>query len=543
MSKQLPTINFINFNQTGTCISVATSRGFKIFNCDPFGKFYSEENGSYSIVEMLFSTSLLALVGSGDQPAFSPRRLQIINTKKHSMICEVTFPTSILSVKMNKSRLAVVLQERIYIYDISNMRLLHTLETHSNPEGLVTMSPCLERNYLAYPLHPQIIDSEIKTNATTNNIAIATGGRNVQGNYVLPNAKNPDDAVDDEDDNDDDDNNNNNNNNNTKDQIRQGQSVRRSSTNEEDMNEQRVHGNNISKNGDIIIFNLTTLQPLMVIEAHQGDIAALQISSDGTLLATASEKGTIIRVFNVETGVKLYQFRRGTYPTTIYSMCFDENNDFLAVTCSSKTVHVFKLGAKNILTSDKNEEDSNIEVEEDEIRNEVAENDDGDGTLGLDEDRVSLETLEDLNQIEPSRSKEPFVDASRKTMGRMIRNSSQKLSRRAAKTLGQIFPIKVTSILEPSRHFASLKLPIESSSNIKSITSIGSPIDIDLLDYPELFDQDNDITERKTSQTQLKVKMIPIRVISSEGSLYNYVLDPERGGDCLLLSQYSLLLA
>ena len=95
MSDSSPTINFINFNQTGTCISLGTSKGFKIFNCEPFGKFYSEDSGGYAIVEMLFSTSLLALVGIGDQPALSPRRLRIINTKKHSIICEVTFPTSI----------------------------------------------------------------------------------------------------------------------------------------------------------------------------------------------------------------------------------------------------------------------------------------------------------------------------------------------------------------------------------------------------------------------------------------------------------------
>lgn len=36
---------------------------------------------SIGIVEMLFCTSLVAIVGAGDQPAFSPRRLQIINTK------------------------------------------------------------------------------------------------------------------------------------------------------------------------------------------------------------------------------------------------------------------------------------------------------------------------------------------------------------------------------------------------------------------------------------------------------------------------------
>lgn len=115
---------------------------------------------------MLFCTSLVAVVGAGDQPASSPRRLQIINTKvrirdvtigslvdwsarawtnrtplmvvhyqRQSTICELTFPTSILSVKLNRKRLIVVLEDQIYVYDISNMKLLHTIETSPNPNG------------------------------------------------------------------------------------------------------------------------------------------------------------------------------------------------------------------------------------------------------------------------------------------------------------------------------------------------------------------------------------------------------------------------
>jgi hypothetical protein len=45
-----------------------------------FSNFYIDEGG-IGVVEMLFCTSLVALVGAGEQPAFSPRRLQISNTK------------------------------------------------------------------------------------------------------------------------------------------------------------------------------------------------------------------------------------------------------------------------------------------------------------------------------------------------------------------------------------------------------------------------------------------------------------------------------
>jgi len=51
------------------------------------------------------------------------------------MICELLFPSSILAVKLNRKSLVIVLEMEIYIYDISNMRLLHVIETTPNPEG------------------------------------------------------------------------------------------------------------------------------------------------------------------------------------------------------------------------------------------------------------------------------------------------------------------------------------------------------------------------------------------------------------------------
>lgn len=57
------------------------------------------------------------------------------DTQRQSMICELLFPSSIQAVKMNRKTLVIVLETEIYIYDISNMRLLHVIETMPNPEG------------------------------------------------------------------------------------------------------------------------------------------------------------------------------------------------------------------------------------------------------------------------------------------------------------------------------------------------------------------------------------------------------------------------
>ena len=39
-----------------------------------------------------------------------------------------------------------------------------------------------------------------------------------------------------------------------------------------------------------------------VIQAHESDVGALAVNADGTLIASASTKGTIIRIFSVEEG-------------------------------------------------------------------------------------------------------------------------------------------------------------------------------------------------------------------------------------------------
>ena len=51
------------------------------------------------------------------------------------MICKLLFPSSILAVKLNGKMLVIVLEIKIYIYDISNMKLIHVIETTPNPEG------------------------------------------------------------------------------------------------------------------------------------------------------------------------------------------------------------------------------------------------------------------------------------------------------------------------------------------------------------------------------------------------------------------------
>src|ERR1700721_1763349 len=94
--------------------------------------------------------------------------------------------------------------------------------------------------------------------------------------------------------------------------------------------------------GEVLVFDTLSLSPINIIPAHKTPIALLSLSPKGDILATASDKGTVIRVFSVPSGNKLYQFRRGSYPAHITSLTFNHNGEYLAVGSDTETVHIFK---------------------------------------------------------------------------------------------------------------------------------------------------------------------------------------------------------
>ena len=61
----------------------------------------------------------------------------------------------------------------------------------------------------------------------------------------------------------------------------------------------------------------------MQIPAHVNAISALCLNYKGTLLATASDKGTLIRIFSTDSGQPLNELRRGKERADINSLCFD----------------------------------------------------------------------------------------------------------------------------------------------------------------------------------------------------------------------------
>lgn len=192
--------------------------------------------------------------------------------KKRSEICEFKYPKHILNVVMNRSRLVVCLKDSIYIHNIQDMRLIHSIKKLSeNPNGLISLS---SKSCIAYPISREC--------------------------------------------------------------------------------------------GKIQLVDINKMQNGPLIEAHSSRVVIMKFSLCGEMLATASEKGTVIRVFSVASGQCLMEFRRSVKRyAQISSLNFSLCGNYITVSSNTETIHVFKLhkNVKDILEKERHEREQGINIE------------------------------------------------------------------------------------------------------------------------------------------------------------------------------------
>ncbi|XP_065921630.1 WD repeat domain phosphoinositide-interacting protein 2 isoform X1 [Magallana gigas] len=349
---------FVNFNQDCTSLAVGTRTGYKLFSLssvDKLEQIYDNESEDICIVERLFSSSLVAIVSLS-----SPRKLKVCHFKKGTEICNYSYSNSILAVRLNRQRLIVCLEESLYIHNIRDMKVLHTIrDTPPNPHGLCALSINNDNCFLAYPGSNQI--------------------------------------------------------------------------------------------GEVQIFDTINLRAVAMIPAHDNPLASLAFNAQGTKLATASEKGTVIRVFSIPDGQKMFEFRRGVKRcVSIYSMAFSADSLFLSASSNTETVHIFKLEVPKD-RSDSNRKDRPAEQEPQ-------------GWMGY--------------------------------FGQALKSSATYL------------PSQMTEMFNQGRAFATARLPNSGMHNVCALATI---------------------------------QKVPRQlVVSQDGYLYIYNLDPNEGGECMLLRQHRL---
>mmetsp|Transcript_10640 Transcript_10640/g.13890 ORF Transcript_10640/g.13890 Transcript_10640/m.13890 type:complete len:408 (+) Transcript_10640:279-1502(+) len=97
------------------------------------------------------------------------------------------------------------------------------------------------------------------------------------------------------------------------------------------------------KERGLINVELFDIQRQVIIPAHESELMALALNYDGTMVASASERGTLIRVFSTASGNMLHELRRGAERAIIHSICINPSSTYLACSSDKGTIHVFSL--------------------------------------------------------------------------------------------------------------------------------------------------------------------------------------------------------
>ena len=125
--------------------------------------------------------------------------------------------------------------------------------------------------------------------------------------------------------------------------------------------------------GKIQIKNYNKSRDILV-DAHEKNIAIITLAYNGDIMASATEMGTIIRIFDTDNGSLLKEVRRGKEKASIKYICFDESNILMAASSNRGTVYIWSV-ASNLKSSEENEKfkdkDNKIELSEKQENEEI----------------------------------------------------------------------------------------------------------------------------------------------------------------------------
>ncbi|RCK55828.1 SVP1-like protein 2 [Candida viswanathii] len=345
-STAIPRILCMNFNQDQGCFAISHEQGFLVYNTNPIelrvkrnfttpatsssttttpnnrsnstGSTESASStGSHnnththrqyksgsgiSHITMLHRTNYLALVGGGEKPRFPPNKLIIWDDLKRKTSLLLEFNTPVLNVLLSRVRIIVVLIDQIIVYGFAAPpKKFHTYNTISNEFGIADLS----------------VNSNSSTTTTTATTSAASDS--TRRSISPPNSSSS-------------------SNNSLKDITSS------SSSSSSSYQTLAFPGRSVGQIQIVDVGNNSNEKNSMnIIKAHKLNIRCLCLNKSGTLVASASITGTLIRIHSTRTTTLLYEFRRGIDKAVITSMKFSHDDSKLAVLSDKHTLHVYNI--------------------------------------------------------------------------------------------------------------------------------------------------------------------------------------------------------
>jgi len=263
-------IECVHFNDDAGCVAIGSSDGrLRILREQSLKVLYERNVGeTITSIAMLGRSSLVAIAGSAlNSTGFSKRKIRMLNTKNGEILKELSFKTAILNIELNVKCLAVVLENKIALYDTRRLHHLRDVSTTYNPWGLGKIACISSRDngedenttLLVYPAEKNMITTEAK---------------GLVG---------------------------------------------------------------------VLALGCSRTRIVSTFKAHDSNISTISVCNQIKAMATASEKGTLVRVFRIPSGEIMHTFRRGSVVASIRHLRFSPEGTFVVACSSNCTIHVFDL--------------------------------------------------------------------------------------------------------------------------------------------------------------------------------------------------------
>ncbi|KAF8743419.1 WD40 repeats protein, partial [Rhizoctonia solani] len=287
------------FEPNSRIFTTCTPEGFAVYKTWPLTllrkRDVPDDAGTLAFVQPMHASSLLFLVGGGRAPLYPANKVILWDSVTQREVAELEFKERVCGLVTRRNWLAVALKRRVVAFEInSNIERRGEWETAENERGLMAIATAPDSTMLAIPGrqpgHVQLIHLPPCPHPPPPSPPPNTTPK--------PKAPQP-------------------------------------------------------RSGPDIPPPLAT-QPGAIIVAHESKLAALSLTASGRLLATASHRGTLVRVWDTRSRAKIRELRRGTDRADIYGVAFRGDEQEVCVWSDKGTVHVFKLakqgeeiGAKN----------------------------------------------------------------------------------------------------------------------------------------------------------------------------------------------------
>jgi WD repeat-containing protein 45 len=284
-------IYFLNFNQSYSCFCLGTDKGYEIYSCDPLKRILKKQvppNG-VSFISMLNETNIVAYIKKDHSKDKKEEKKVIIYNESDDIIVGILeFKDVIRQILLNTSSIVVTLDDHAYVYSLLKLNLQHKIDINPITKGIACISP--------------VINSIFYLGLTNNIIgAIKIMRFRVKNKYNIVDESNE--------------------------------------RNESDTNNV-IHTQNTNN-------SIEQINPKnSIIMAHQSNVRFMTLSQDGKFIATCSEKGTLIRIYNTDNKHLVKELRRGSDEAVINWICFNKDNSHLLCRSKKGTIHIFHTDYK-----------------------------------------------------------------------------------------------------------------------------------------------------------------------------------------------------